>query len=41
MTDIAEYIEVSYNRQQIHSGLGYRTSLEAANEYQQNPSTAA
>ena len=40
-TAIAEYIEVFYNRQQIHSELGYRTQLEVANEYQENPSTAA
>jgi len=30
-----------HNRQPIHSGLGYRTPLEVANEYQQNPSSAA
>src|SRR5665647_2217414 len=34
-TAIAEYIEVFYNRQLIHSGLGHRTPLEVANEYQQ------
>jgi transposase InsO family protein len=33
---IAEYIEVFYNRQRLHSGLGYKTPLEVANEYQQN-----
>lgn len=26
---IAEYIEIFYNRQRLHSGLGYRTPLEA------------
>ncbi len=38
---IAEYIEVFYNRQRLHSGLGYRSPLEAAAEYQQNVSLAA
>ena len=38
---IADYIEVFYNRQRIHSGLGYRTPLEVATEYQQNLSLAA
>ena len=40
-TAIAEYVEVFYNRQPIDSGLGYRTPLEVANEYQQHPSSAA
>ena len=38
---VAEYIEVFYNRQRLHSGLGYRSPLEAAAEYQQNVSLAA
>lgn len=38
---IAEYIEVFYNRQRLHSGLGYRTPLEVATMYQQNISPAA
>ena len=33
---IAEYIEVFYNRQRLHSGLGYKTPLEIANEHLQN-----
>jgi putative transposase len=31
--DIANYIEVFYNRRRIHSGLGYRTPHEVRNEY--------
>ena len=27
--DIFEYIEVFYNRQRLHSGVGYRTPAEA------------
>jgi len=38
---IAEYIEVSYNRQRIHSGLGYKTPLEIADKHKQNHSLAA
>lgn len=38
---IAEYIEVFYNRQRIHSGLGYKTPHEVATEYQQNQTKAA
>lgn len=38
---IAEYIEVFYNRQRLHSGLGYKTPLEIATEYQQNSALAA
>jgi transposase InsO family protein len=38
---VAEYIEVFYNRQRLHSGLGYKTPLEVTTEYKQNHSQAA
>ena len=38
---IVEYIEVFYNRIRLHSGLGYRTPHEVANEYRKNQSLAA
>ena len=31
--DIAQYIEVFYNRQRLHSGLGYRTPIEIHHEF--------
>lgn len=31
--DIARYIEIRYNRQRLHSGLGYRTPQEAMDEH--------
>jgi putative transposase len=31
--DIARYIEIFYNRQRLHSGLGYRTPHEVRNEH--------
>ena len=31
---VAEYIEIYYNRQRLHSTLGYRTPAEALNDYQ-------
>ncbi len=31
--DIARYIEIRYNRQRLHSALGYRTPQEAHDEY--------
>jgi putative transposase len=33
MNDIARYIELRYNSQRLHSGLGYRTPNEVHNEY--------
>lgn len=37
---VAEYIEVFYNRQRLHSTLGYRPPIEAFNEYRQAASSA-
>jgi putative transposase len=31
--DIAQYIELRYNRARLHSGLGYRTPQEVHDEY--------
>jgi putative transposase len=31
--DVARYIEIFYNHQRIHSGIGYRTPHEVRNEY--------
>jgi putative transposase len=33
MNDVARYIELRYNSQRLHSGLGYKTPNEAHNEY--------
>ncbi|WP_460465991.1 transposase, partial [Amycolatopsis acidiphila] len=31
--EVVKYIEGLYNRQRLHSGLGYQTPLEVHNEY--------
>jgi putative transposase len=36
---IAEYIEIFYNRQRLHSGIGYRTPLEAFTSHQASSAT--
>jgi putative transposase len=38
---IAEYIEVFYNRTRLHSGLGYRTPFEVAEDHRQTRDNAA
>jgi putative transposase len=38
---VAEYIEVFYNRTRLHSGLGYKTPAQVANEYHKNLVKAA
>ena len=38
--DIARYVEVRYNTQRLHSGLGYKTPLEVHNEYLDRQQTA-
>lgn len=39
-TAIARYIEFFYNRKRLHSGLGYRTPMEAREEYLNRQSVA-
>jgi transposase InsO family protein len=38
--DITRYIELRYNRNRLHSALGYRTPQEAMDEYQEMTATA-
>jgi len=38
--DIARYVELRYNTQRLHSGLGYKTPLEVHNEYLNRQQTA-
>jgi putative transposase len=38
--DIAHWIEVRYNRKRLHSGIGYRTPLEAHNAYEAHDQAA-
>jgi len=38
-TAIAEYIEVFYNRQRLHSSLGYRTPAQARSRPQRDPAS--
>ncbi len=38
--DVTRYIEFWYNRQRLHSGLGYATPLEALNSWKQSQPAA-
>jgi transposase InsO family protein len=38
--DIARYIEIRYNRNRLHSGLGYRTPQEVLDQYLSNQAAA-
>jgi len=38
--DIARYIEIRYNRNRLHSGLGYRTTQEVLDQYLTNQAAA-
>ena len=39
--DIASYVELFYNRQRLHSTLGYRTPFEAYSEHMSTLTLAA
>ncbi|MGH3837274.1 MAG: integrase core domain-containing protein, partial [Pseudonocardiaceae bacterium] len=38
--DIARYVEVRYNTQRLHSGLGYKTPREVHDEFLNRQQTA-
>ena len=38
---VMQYIEVFYNRQRLHSGIGYRTPAEARADHHKQAATAA
>jgi transposase InsO family protein len=40
MSEVARYIELFYNTQRLHSGLGYRTPQEVLDEYHETQSAA-